>query len=144
MSKISLDKGIAYEKKIAKKLSKVFGRHIVRTPDSGSISGKGDIIDPVNPLPIFIECKYSKAFRFGDLLNDNSVLYNYWDKLLLQCPENQKPVLIFQGGHFFKDMVMLCEHYNYFYVLSFTTNYTTIFNYNKNIKFITLQNFLKI
>ena len=81
----SRTKGANYERKIAKRLSKHFGLELCRTPLSGGMDWKGDILPIFGEIPYHIECK--KIERF-----------NIW-KAIAQaerdCPEEKTPIVIF-------------------------------------------------
>jgi Holliday junction resolvase len=87
-------KGKRFERKIAKQLSKFFDENVKRTPNSGGLSIKGDIIN-INPDSILSnwewECK-------------NQERLNIW-KALEQaendCPPRKRPVVVFTKN--FKD-----------------------------------------
>ena len=91
------EKGKAYERKVAKHLSKIFELSFTRTPNSGAYVGganafrmktlsdsqilltEGDIIVPDEIRNLKIECKARKKFLFHKLFSDNKDI-NDWIK----------------------------------------------------------------
>ena len=91
-------KGKRYELKIAKYINKILGTFLRRTPLSGGMELKGDIleINPESPIyPYHIECKNHKALHIP----------KWWDQTIRDCPIGKTPVLIFNMKG--KDMVCL-------------------------------------
>lgn len=93
MAKINAkQKGNRFEREVAKMLNNKFGTNVRRTPMSGGMSFKGDIID-INPESILnrfsFECK-------------NQERLNIW-KALEQCvgdaPALKDPVVVFTKNH---------------------------------------------
>jgi len=99
MSLNSNKKGKRFERDVAKQLNKVFNTNVSRTPQSGGMSIKGDIID-INPDSILFdyhwECK-------------NQEKLNIW-KALAQAradrPMGKTPVVVFTKN-FEKDYACL-------------------------------------
>ena len=81
-------KGKRYELKISKYINKILGTFLRRTPLSGGMELKGDILE-INPdSPMFdkhIECKHQTTLH----------LPKWWDQTTRDCPVGKTPVLIF-------------------------------------------------
>ena len=81
-------KGKRYERKIAKYINKILGTFLRRTPQSGGMELKGDILE-INPdSPVFdkhIECKNHKSLHIP----------KWWEQTTRDCPSGKSPVLIF-------------------------------------------------
>lgn len=117
MGKKSRTKGSIYERKIAKLFSKAYGRNLRRVPLSGGLDIKCDIYDPFNDdFPLWIECKNRKNFRFAHLFDPESALYEFLRKtridagnsyLVKKYNRGPTPIVVFYGGEFTYDMVML-------------------------------------
>ena len=82
-------KGKRYERAIAKKINKFLGTNLRRTPNSGGLSLKGDILE-INPAsPVF-------EFHF-ELKNQKSLhLPKWWKQTLDDCPVSKTPMLVFR------------------------------------------------
>lgn len=92
MANANKNKGKAYERVVAKKLSEVFNENFERVPNSGAFTGgknnqrrdkltesqklltDGDIICPESLSHVKIECKAYKDFPFNTLLSSNATL----------------------------------------------------------------------
>lgn len=80
-------KGKNYERKIAKYINKVLGTFLRRTPMSGGMELKGDIleINPDSPMfPYHFELKNHKKLAIP----------KWWEQCESDCPPSKDPVLI--------------------------------------------------
>lgn len=82
------EKGKRYERKVAKKLNGFLGTNLRRTPNSGGLSMKGDILE-INPD--------SPAFPFHFELKNHKSLHipKWWKQTTDDCPSSKTPVLVF-------------------------------------------------
>ena len=83
-------KGKRFERDVAKSLNEKFGTNVRRTPSSGGLSIKGDIIDTSGVLSEFhFECKNQESL-------------NIWKALeQAECdrPRGRLPVVVFTRNH---------------------------------------------
>ena len=91
----SKQKGNRAEREVAKIINKTLNTNIKRTPQSGGMDFKGDLID-TNSNSIahqfHFEIKDRKSLRIND----------WWEQTTNDCPANKIPVLVFKlNGHFF-------------------------------------------
>ena len=101
MSNPSKIKGSAYEAKITKLLTEVFGKEFRRVPLSGSLEWlKGDIFVPTDTawFPYTIECKHYAEIDWSNLLTaKTSDLHNFWKQTQREAAVmKRKPLLIFR------------------------------------------------
>ena len=92
------EKGKRYERDIAKKINKALGTNLRRTPLSGGLNRKGDIleIDPDSPAyPYHWELKNQKALHIP----------KWWDQTTSDCPSSKIPVLVYKMRQ--EDMVSI-------------------------------------
>jgi len=116
MPKRERDKGVKYERKIAKLFSDAFKRELRRVPLSGGLDIKCDIYDPRNDdFPYWIECKHRESLRFQSLFEGTSYVYEAFTKtdkdamnshLSNKYVVGPRPLVVFRGGDFREDMVM--------------------------------------
>ena len=82
------EKGKRYERKIAKKINVALGTNLKRTPLSGGMDLKGDILqfNPDSPI-----------YRFHMELKDHKKLTipSWWKQATSDCPMSKVPVLGF-------------------------------------------------
>jgi len=91
-------KGKEYERKIARYINKTLGTNLRRTPMSGGMDFKGDIleINPDSPIyPYHIECKNQQ----------NIAIPKWWSQCTSDCPTGKDPILIFNMKG--RDMVIM-------------------------------------
>ena len=66
------DKGKRFERKVANRLNERFGTNVRRTPMSGGMTIKGDIIDLEGPLAQFsFECKNQERLNIWSALKQS-------------------------------------------------------------------------
>ena len=90
MGKInSQAKGKRAEREVAKLINKYLGTNVRRTPQSGGLSIKGDIID-INPD--------SAAYQFHFEVKDQKKLMipKWWEQIDDDCPLAKTPVNVFK------------------------------------------------
>ena len=99
MGKInSQQKGKRAEREVAKLINKYLGTNVRRTPSSGGLSIKGDIID-INPD--------SAAFDFHFEVKDQKKLSipKWWDQIYSDCPIGKIPMNVFKMNSKFYGML---------------------------------------
>jgi len=91
----SKEKGKRAERAVAKMINETLNVNCRRTPNSGGLSIKGDIID-ISPDSI------AHQFHF-EIKDRKSLKINaWWEQTINDCPVNKIPVLIFKlNGHFY-------------------------------------------
>ena len=85
-------KGKRFERDVAKQLNKAFNTNVRRTPMSGGMSIKGDIID-INPDSILSEFHFECK---------NQEKLNIWKALAQSrsdCPRRKIPLVVFTKNH---------------------------------------------
>jgi len=90
MGKInSQQKGKRAEREVAKLINKYLGTNVRRTPQSGGLSIKGDIID-INPD--------SAAFDYHFEVKDQKKLMipKWWEQIYGDCPKGKIPINVFK------------------------------------------------
>ena len=90
MGKInSQQKGKRAERGVAKLINKYLGTNVRRTPQSGGLSIKGDIID-INPD--------SAAFDYHFEVKDQKKLMipKWWEQIYGDCPKGKIPINVFK------------------------------------------------
>ena len=90
MGKInSQAKGKRAEREVAKLINKYLGTNVRRTPQSGALNFKGDIID-INPD--------SAAYQFHFEVKDQKKLMipKWWEQIDDDCPVAKTPVNVFK------------------------------------------------
>ena len=90
MGKInSQQKGKRAEREVAKLINKYLGTNVRRTPQSGGLSIKGDIID-INPD--------SAAFDYHFEVKDQKKLMipKWWEQIYGDCPKGKIPINAFK------------------------------------------------
>ena len=90
MGKInSQAKGKRAEREVAKLINKYLGTNVRRTPQSGGLSIKGDIID-INPD--------SAAFDYHFEVKDQKKLMipKWWEQIYGDCPKGKIPINVFK------------------------------------------------
>jgi hypothetical protein len=90
MGKInSQQKGKRAEREVAKLINKYLGTNVRRTPQSGGLSIKGDIID-INPD--------SAAFDYHFEIKDQKKLMipKWWEQIYGDCPKGKIPINVFK------------------------------------------------
>ena len=90
MGKInSQAKGKRAEREVAKLINRYLGTNVRRTPQSGGMSIKGDIID-INPD--------SAAYQFHFEVKDQKKLMipKWWEQIDYDCPVAKTPVNVFK------------------------------------------------
>ena len=90
MGKInSQQKGKRAEREVAKLINKYLGTKVRRTPQSGGLSIKGDIID-INPD--------SAAFDYHFEVKDQKKLMipKWWEQIYGDCPKGKIPINVFK------------------------------------------------
>jgi hypothetical protein len=92
------DKGKRYERAIAKKLNKFLDANVKRTPNSGGLSLKGDILT--------LDTK-SPAFPYHwELKNQKSVhIPKWWKQTIDDCPVSKIPLLVYRMNY--DDMISM-------------------------------------
>jgi len=82
-------KGKRAEREVAKLINKYLGTNVRRTPQSGGMSIKGDIID-INPD--------SPAYDYHFEVKDQKKLMisKWWEQIYSDCPTAKKPVNVFK------------------------------------------------
>jgi hypothetical protein len=85
----SQQKGKRAEREVAKLINKYLGTNVRRTPQSGGMSIKGDIID-INPD--------SAAFNYHFEVKDQKKLMipKWWEQIDDDCPVGKQPVNVFK------------------------------------------------
>ena len=94
----SQQKGKRAEREVAKLINKYLGTNVRRTPSSGGLSIKGDIID-INPD--------SAAYQFHFEVKDQKKLMipKWWEQIDDDCPIAKTPVNVFKmNGQFYATM----------------------------------------
>ena len=94
----SLQKGKRAEREVAKLINKYLNTNVRRTPSSGGLSIKGDIID-INPD--------SAAYQFHFEVKDQKKLMipKWWEQINDDCPIAKTPVNVFKmNGQFYATM----------------------------------------
>ena len=94
----SQQKGKSAEREVAKLINKYLGTNVRRTPSSGGLSIKGDIID-INPD--------SAAYQFHFEVKDQKKLMipKWWEQIDDDCPIAKTPVNVFKmNGQFYATM----------------------------------------
>ena len=81
----SRTKGANYERKIAKRLSDFYKIELRRTPLSGGMDWKGDILPVFGEIPYHIECKKVEKLNIWKAL----------EQAEKDCPEDKIPIVIF-------------------------------------------------
>lgn len=96
MGKInSQAKGKRAEREVAKLINKYLGTNVRRTPQSGGLSIKGDIID-IDPK--------SAAFNYHFEIKDQKKLMipKWWEQIEEDCPPGKTPINVFKmNGQFY-------------------------------------------
>ena len=90
MGKInSQQKGKRAEREVAKLINKYLGTNVRRTPMSGALNFKGDIID-INPD--------SAAFDYHFEVKDQKKLMipKWWEQIYGDCPKGKIPINVFK------------------------------------------------
>ncbi len=87
-------KGKRAELAVAKIINRVLGTNVRRTPNSGGLSIKGDIIDISHDSPI-----YGYHFEIKD--RKTISLKAWWRQTISDCPATKSPILIFKFEHKF-------------------------------------------
>ena len=80
-------KGKGYERHIANKINKFLDTNVRRTPQSGGMSFKGDLIDTQHTIihGYHVECKNQKTIKFREwFIQANG-----------DCPSNKIPIIVF-------------------------------------------------
>ena len=91
----SKEKGKRAERAVAKIINETLNVNCRRTPNSGGLSIKGDIID-ISPDSIAHQFSWEIKDRKQLRIND------WWKQTTNDCPANKIPVLVFKlNGHFF-------------------------------------------
>jgi len=91
----SKQKGNRAEREVAKIINKTLNTNIKRTPQSGGMDFKGDLID-TNSNSIAHQFSWEIKDRKQLRIND------WWKQTTNDCPANKIPVLVFKlNGHFF-------------------------------------------
>jgi len=81
-------KGKDYERKIANYINKILGTNLRRTPQSGGMEFKGDILD-TNPDSPVHACHF-------ELKNQKTIHIPKWrSQCISDCPPGKTPILIF-------------------------------------------------
>jgi len=91
----SQQKGKRAEREVAKRINKYLGTNVRRTPSSGGLSIKGDIID-INPD--------SAAFDFHFEVKNTKKLSipKWWEQIYGDCPKGKIPMNVFKmNGKFY-------------------------------------------
>ena len=91
-------KGKRAEREVAKLINRYLGTNVRRTPQSGGMSIKGDIID-INPD--------SAAYQFHFEVKDQKKLMipKWWEQIDDDCPVSKTPVNVFKmNAHFYATM----------------------------------------
>ncbi len=85
-------KGKRGEREVAKIINNKFDSNVRRTPNSGGLSIKGDIID-INPL--------SPLFRYHfEIKNQNRLaIPKWWEQATGDCPRGKDAVLVYKMNH---------------------------------------------
>ena len=85
----SQQKGKRAEREVAKLINRYLGTNVRRTPQSGGMSIKGDIID-INPD--------SAAYQFHFEVKDQKKLMipKWWEQIDDDCPVSKTPVNVFK------------------------------------------------
>tara|TARA_Y100001938_G_C8075494_1_gene425810 strand:+ start:1443 stop:1817 length:375 start_codon:yes stop_codon:yes gene_type:complete len=94
----SQQKGKRAEREVAKLINKYLNTNVRRTPSSGGLSIKGDIID-INPD--------SAAYQFHFEVKDQKKLMipKWWEQINDDCPIAKTPVNVFKmNGQFYATM----------------------------------------
>ena len=94
----SQQKGKRAEREVAKLINKYLNTNVRRTPSSGGLSIKGDIID-INPD--------SAAYQFHFEVKDQKKLMipKWWEQIDDDCPIAKTPVNVFKmNGQFYATM----------------------------------------
>jgi len=98
----SRNKGVLFERKIAKMLSGWWGDTFSRTPLSGGWQKKreegkrvrGDIITPDN-FPFLVECKKRELWTLDNVSKHHFVPLRWYLTLEKECGNDKKPLLFF-------------------------------------------------
>lgn len=87
-------KGKRYERKVAKLLNEKFGTNVRRTPQSGGMSIKGDIIDTD-------ENSILSEFHFECKHQERTNIWNFFAQSRNDCPRHKTPLVVFTKNHEF-------------------------------------------
>jgi hypothetical protein len=91
-------KGKRAEREVAKLINKYLGTNVRRTPQSGGLSIKGDIID-INPDSV----AYQYHFEIKD--QKKLMIPKWWEQINDDCPSGKVPVNVFKmNGQFYATM----------------------------------------
>ena len=96
----SKEKGKRAERQVAKMINETLNVNCRRTPNSGGLSIKGDIID-ISPDSIAHQFSWEIKDRKQLRIND------WWQQTTNDCPVNKIPVLVFKLNRHFFAMIRL-------------------------------------
>lgn len=99
--KSSRNKGLAFERRMARVFSSWSGLKVVRTPLSGAMSEitKSDLFCK-DTFPFFIECKKRKSIKLTSLLTRTGDIVGWWVKTYSNAlKESKYPILIFSENN---------------------------------------------
>jgi hypothetical protein len=85
----SQNKGKKAERDVAKEINKYLGTNVRRTPQSGGMSIKGDIID-INPNSAAFD------YHFEVKNQKNLSIKKWWEQIYSDCPPGKTPVNVFK------------------------------------------------
>ncbi len=82
-------KGKKAERDVAKEINRFLGTNVRRTPQSGGMSIKGDIID-INPESAAFD------YHFEVKNQKNLMIKKWWEQIYSDCPPGKTPVNVFK------------------------------------------------
>lgn len=85
----SQNKGKKAERDVAKEINKYLGTNVRRTPSSGGLSIKGDIID-IDPNSAAFD------YHFEVKNQKNLLIKKWWEQIYSDCPPGKIPVNVFK------------------------------------------------
>ncbi len=100
MANKGAEKGKRFEREVAKEICRQFGWEykvdMARTPNSGGLQLKGDIVVyNINlQFPLHIECKFGYNFTATDIVKESSNLQKFMQQAVNDCPPGKIPVLV--------------------------------------------------
>jgi len=98
----SQQKGKRFEREIAKEINRRFNTSVRRTPCSGGLSIKGDIIDLQGSLKDYhFECKYQKKLNFWKAISQAQ----------RDCPPRKHWLVVFRRNQETPKVIMNFDHF---------------------------------
>lgn len=114
-------KGSRYELKVGKKICELwgydYGSDLARTPMSGGLFLKGDLVaysDRVkNDFPYHIEAKNGYDFCIDKVIKERKFFLNFVEQATSDCPKNRIPVIVASEKYKEDYVIFIKTHFPY-------------------------------